>query len=71
MFAEPSYREPEIGQVWYDRDHRVTFRFAKIVEIKDDGRIVIRRNQYGTGQRSTLGSKDSLRKRWRLLKETQ
>lgn len=57
---------PAVGQVWWDRDHRVSDRHARIVEQRPDGRFVLRRGVDGAGNQS-LVSADGLRRRWRHL----
>jgi hypothetical protein len=59
-------REPAVGQRYWDRDHRVSSRYAVVVELKDDGRVVIERGRTGGGRKSTV-RRDTLRRRFMPL----
>jgi hypothetical protein len=61
--------DPAVGQVWWDRDHRVSDRYAKVMQQRPDGKFVLRRGVDGAGNQSVV-SADGLRRRWRGLTRT-
>lgn len=36
-----------VGQVWWDRDHRVLSQRVVVVEVRDDGKVVLSRGPKG------------------------
>lgn len=63
------YIEPTIraGQVWWDRDHRVISQYVRVVEVLDDGRVVVHRGRTEQYGRRSIIRADRLRRRFTLL----
>lgn len=62
----PSKSAPAVGQVWRERDPRVTVPEAVIVRFDEDGRVAILKRK-GSERERRITVKHNLLRRWDLV----